>query len=273
MQKVLKEVREYERTCTKFIASSENLLLDLDQLQEIKRLKHLLKSAFSEIHVFVFLRRQDLFVVSQHNDAIKRGTTFASPFGYIKRTKFMPFLDYFNRLQMWKYVFYDNQFALMSHGNNLQSFVGALDISHLSSFKSSSRENTALSPPAAELVRRINFFLKRSKSYYADQIRDSVIIQEKGRGLLPARSKAIKFYQDYKKSNQDLYSIFGGDEKFFDDDFIMYPEKSDIETMAEKDVTEILQRHAEKVEVPSSYTAMLLETLSSSARVQSCGSA
>jgi hypothetical protein len=72
-----------------FVASSENLALDVTKSADINRLAGFLSGFFEKIYLVVFLKRQDRFAVSQYNDAIKRfGNSSQNAFAYIRKSKF-----------------------------------------------------------------------------------------------------------------------------------------------------------------------------------------
>lgn len=224
-----------------FIASSENLLLDVTSLDEVRRLNELLRETFDQVEVLVFLKRQDLFAVSQHNDAIKGyRCTDRDPFSYIEKTKFINFLEYNKRLDLWARGMSAAQITVRANVDAVTEAADIIGTVDLSEQISVARENAALVAPAMEVIRRLNLLTTKSrKAKLGVWCYHELTSDFGGRGLYPSRQSAEEFLERFSASNDRLRRRwFPASADVFGTDFAMYDETADYEKLRPRHLRE-----------------------------------
>lgn len=202
--------------------------------EELLDLKESLSCFFDRIVIFFYVRRQDVHAVSHYQQATK---TIAEQDFYSGPPLALPkvtdniylYLDYHKRISNWGDVFGDENIyvnpmkeAILKSGSltkHLFSVIGVSEIPNESkpSNESYGWERTKINhllvksgiDPRSELSKYINGFL-----------------DNKGK-LLPSRSEAIQFYNNFRYSNKKLNERFNVSNNgfIFDDDFTFYPEE------------------------------------------------
>lgn len=229
-----------------FVASSENLFLDLGSRAEVRRLAGFLNAVFDEVKVVLFLRRQDRFAVSQYNDAVKRYFCYErDPFQYIEDSKFRDFVDYERKLRPWEYIFGREALIVRGDVDAVEEFSAIASLGDVAAASEMPRENVALAPEAMEILRRLNAVVGKEErlARIVARLHARLASCARGPGMLPAKAEAERFYANFESSNAQLASNYGRDGRpFFREAFDNYPDKADIERIREADIRRLLKR-------------------------------
>lgn len=231
------------------IASSEQFSYVFDE-QQLNDFKKELDKYFDEIKIIVYLRRQDLHMLSHHQQSAYRYFEYSTKFfgnepialpTYQKH--FDLYLDYHKRLLNWLDIFgqenmiirlYDNLYKNNSVDDFFQLF-GIEGLHTLSLNKSKSFEKAKI----GFLCNQFHIHRDSHLSHIIQRFTDA-----EGK-LLPSKQQAEQFYERYKESNQLLNKQFKltAQKTLFNDDFSMYPnERKDMwtEETANKAISNLL---------------------------------
>ncbi|WP_422033518.1 hypothetical protein [Reyranella sp.] len=233
LQRLAAEVRaeaQQGRSCA--IASFEGLV-DLGP-RDIECLFDSLSTLFEEISVHVYLRRQDLAVMSHYSTALRGGGTRATMLPATPDLK-NPALNYEVLLDRWAAAVGESrihprifQTEDLTNGDLLEDFLCVLGISpdHL---VRPSNVNVALSDEAKLFLRTFNKHVPARVGDKPNPLRGPVFhLLDKYDGprkMSPSRGQAIKFYEPFRASNQQVAKRwFPGRTVLFREDFAEYPE-------------------------------------------------
>ena len=147
--------------CDRVLLSNEHCSSKLVEDEPIERLKGLLDCIGETQRVFLYLRRQDDFLLSSYSTAVKTGrqATFALPNSRVleKRYNFLRLIERWARIfgegTVQPRVFEKEQFA---EGDLLIDFCRALNIDTARLTLSQAPRNTSLSANALEFLRILN---------------------------------------------------------------------------------------------------------------------
>lgn len=180
------------------------------------------------VKVIVYLRRQDLQMVSYHQEGSKGKNKPSSvyygpslkPFHDLKNTEY---LDYEKRLSTWSSFFgRENLIIKVFDPSNFPEKDVVKDFLSLFSLESidTVRVNESLGFEATKIGQLINLSDLKD-SGVARKIRSNCSNEGK---LLPSRDDAVRFYEQFRESNIILNRNFNitDSEDIFDDDFSMY---------------------------------------------------
>lgn len=219
------------------IYSAEHLQSRLTRIDEIKRIARLLRPLFDEVRVLVYLRRQDRYALSAHSTSVRGGNP--NTFAFEKLNAVGPYYDYRMLLEQWSEVFGADAIdvrvfekAQLHGGDVVTDFckVTGIDDSCPSMVKPES-ENEALSHTALMLLRRFNALAANDPTlleYSKTEIRPYLLgevqrIQDPYGRVLPSRSSAVDFYEQFREDNQWIAEQWLNG-KGFNEDFHEYPE-------------------------------------------------
>jgi len=215
------------------IVSSENFSFVFDK-SEILSIQNALSKVFTNIKIICYLRRQDLHVVSHHQEGakLKRAAEY-DLYGHSARAlppyneRHELYLNYFTRLSMWADAFGDENMIVKLYdrkellkGDVVADFFNILNIV---AYKGTEDKNISSDFHKAKLGHLVN----GSSMVHKGIIFHNVVPKSSGnRKLLPSKKDALDYYGKFLDSNRLLNSRFkiSTRDAIFDDDFDVYPD-------------------------------------------------
>ncbi|MGR5340809.1 hypothetical protein ACPV50_12875 [Vibrio astriarenae] len=215
------------------IVSAEGLSWISDEV-ELKRYKEIIDRYFSEVVVIIYIRRQDMHVISHHQEGSKRSTKPERAY-YGDSTKCIPgtpelydsYLNYYKKVKLWSGVFGERSLVIrlfekekLTSGNAVNDFFAVLGIT--SGFKPI-YTNEGVGLYQSKVGHLINQHI--DDKHLARRIRRSLPEDQKS---LPSKKEALDFYDYYRESNALLNQEYhlSNNPDLFDEDFSKYPDKA-----------------------------------------------
>lgn len=148
------------------IISSEHLSSTLRTEEEIEWLREFLFSIFSNVHVIVYLRRQDQFHTSLYSTEVRFGRV--GTLDYPTKEQIARLYDYQALLRRWSKAFPQvtiRRFgrSFLENGDVKADFVSQVGLGRMEDFKPGGNENTSLGIGQLDFVRSVNRFLPLMK--------------------------------------------------------------------------------------------------------------
>lgn len=194
--------------------------------EEIARLKELLDACFNQVHVIIYLRRQDDYIASRYQQDIKKGRTYTLD-EYLRRlprgtydyhAKCRRFARYFGKGQVLPRVFDRESFV---GGSLLHDFASATGIPDslvdltiknkqadgaTDSDDPESERNRSLDARRTEFLRRMNFHFDeiedpRARNRYRRAVTLALVRRSDGPVLAPDDSTLDKIMEQFADSN------------------------------------------------------------------------
>lgn len=213
----LTEISRSDAECC--VISSEHLQSRLRTIEEVQRLRDLLKERFTEVRIVLYIRHPITTAISLHSTAIKYGATGA--------TVPPPNNPYFNNvvnhertIRLWRDVFRGDDFCVRLFGRNsfrngdlVEDFISACSLPELD-YKRPSLENESLSLLGLEVLRRIN---KNAKQFFNEDkwnsSRDSLVkfferFFSVGPKFFPSKAIVDSYNLEFKKSDEWVRANF-----------------------------------------------------------------
>lgn len=228
---------EQRKKCRHFVFSSEHFQSRLSRESEVRRLKDLLDEYFDEYRIIVYLRRQDEVSRSLFSTSLRTGHVRTLLPGRVNG----PYYDYYGLLKRWSDVFGKENLDARRFGRKffvgedlLADFCDACDISGASELQRPEEKNQALSAIAQAALLEFNMHFpnsgdSRGREFHRilrKHCKEYLMDHYPGPCLLPSRSEAMEFYDNFRERNGLMYDEFFGGEQIFNDDFSKYPEES-----------------------------------------------
>ena len=219
-----------------FIFSSEHLQSRLAHPDELQALKDFLEDFFTEVHVAVYLRRQDRVAVSRYSTDVKSGRTVRTLLPSDPAT--LSIYDYRLLLDRWAKVFGEHRVhpricepADLVDGNVQADFQNVWQLG--SGLQQVANRNESLTPEAQEFLRVLNKHIPSVVDGEDNKMRKPVLGALRqhfsGPGMRPKRSDAEAFLARFEASNEAVRQRFFPDRPtLFDGDFEQYPEKPNL---------------------------------------------
>lgn len=232
------------------IATSELIHSRLTRQSEIARLLGLFTSYVDEVHVLVFLRRQDELAISRFSSALRAGyhefdRVFADLAPYFAHqcpidklgSDFVDFYDYRKLIERYlvhlpassiRVVLYPE--AIKADGTVVTTFFRNIELCSLLDANDNEFANRGLSASAQYVMSEVN---KRAVAQFPSGLRNESLkvlhsrIEDTvgGPERTHSRSTAHAFYERFKDSNEWVRQHFFPDRvTLFDEDFSSYPE-------------------------------------------------
>ena len=217
------------------IASSEGFSY-MNDPAEIKALGRRLRRSFARIKIITYLRRQDQFAVSHHqegaNPQVKRATKLHGhrPTALPETSPLQQkYLDYGTRIGMWGDAFGDKDVivrvydrALLKNGDSVADFLELVGLGDMEIGEPVAR-NTSMGFVKTKLGHILNEFVPDMAAKKAVLAR----LPEGGK-LMPSRAEAMAFVEPYLAGNRRLNRRFKISEErsLFSKDYSMYPEEA-----------------------------------------------
>ncbi|NNE22971.1 MAG: hypothetical protein HKN11_10215 [Rhizobiales bacterium] len=147
---------------------------------EIVRLKALLEPLFSNIHVVIYLRRQDEHVVSRYLQTLARGNTatleqhmamdLSNTYDY--HAKLRQWANHFQPASLRPRLFDGNEFR---GGSLMADFLAAIDLADAGPFTDTPAQNASLDARRARFVRFINAAVLRGANRRVSAVRRKLV--------------------------------------------------------------------------------------------------
>ncbi|WP_270937897.1 hypothetical protein, partial [Falsiroseomonas oryzae] len=229
---IAEEVAALPPTIHTLVFSNEHCHSRVRTEEGARRLQALLAPHFQDVHVVVYLRRQDELAVSRHSTRIKTGGT---------RRAILPrageradgYFDHAALLARWGAAF--GVAALRPRlfireefpgGDVLQDFLLACGLAPGPGGPAPRRHNPALSATALEVLRRVNLVLPRETGARAPRMLMRLLARHApGPAPLPSRAEAMAFAARFAAGNEAVRRTFFPDRAtLFPLDFEAYAE-------------------------------------------------
>lgn len=218
----------------------------INREESIQALSDKLYKYTNEVEIIIYLRRQDALAISHKQQGAKGGQAgiayghepYALPSSLSSYAKY--YLDFYSKIQKWAEVFGESNITIrifekgqLHNSDAVEDFANVVGIKNLSKFKISDNVNESLGRVPQLLLHLMRsqpkrFFVNKSRerAFLIEQMRKLSI--EKVDKLLPSKSEAMEFYEQFKESNKKLNEWLNINDKpyLFSDDFDFYPEKS-----------------------------------------------
>lgn len=210
--------RQLERQAAKappgthtMLVSSENLTGNLTGRTGIANLHALFDGLFSSIEIVVYLRRQDDAILSMYGEYMRRGFNSMSFAQFVKaclqQDSLTPYLYYRRLLSLWAEVFGQEALKVRLYSRSQLAGGGILEdvmqllfgdaLPDLSALARSAQDNTGLSAPALEFLRRMQPHIPFRKDGAANPVRERLLARINSLPaaprprMAPARSQQI----------------------------------------------------------------------------------
>ncbi|MEO8243458.1 MAG: hypothetical protein ABI832_14220 [bacterium] len=225
-----------------------------------------LKPYFETIKVICYLRRQDQFAVSHHQEGAnpqRKPAIWLHGFSPTALPGISPlqfrYLDYATRIGMWADAFGDDAMILriydrstLKDGDSVADFLDILGM-QAADFTIKKELNVSMGFIQAKIGHILNEVIEQQEA------KASVLAQlHSDDKLLPRRDDAIQFIERYLDGNRQLNARFKISERpdLFSDDFSAYPEEGN-ELWKEKSFNAAIRACAEVIQALSSDPGLL----------------
>ena len=221
------------------VMSSEFLHSQLVDPDEINRLYSYLSQLFSEIEILVYLRRQDLLALSLFSTRIKGGEPWPKEVFPEIDNDIPYYFDYLALLKNYADVFGGNSVkvrkfekAAFTGGRLTEDFLDAVGLTQEDSLIGVEDHNPSLDVAALKLLAALNPYVPPFLAGKWNPLRNGLVeLLEKhfqGKSMIATRSKAKRFYSNFKHSNETARRLFAPhfEAPLFLEDFGSYPLKA-----------------------------------------------
>lgn len=230
-----KKELEYEisKFDTNVIISAESMSFIFCQ-NELMELKNIFSKYFEQIKIIVYLRRQDIQVVS-HKSESSKGWKIDTSFFEKSISTALPlyqeylnqYLDYNRKVSLWADVFHKENIIIRNYEKLYKNDVIAdfFQIFNIGDIESC-HYNRSQGLKATKIGYLMNEFEIHPFSHIRKNLTQS--IDNDRLKMLPSANEAKNFYDNFQKSNIELnqaYNISKENEAIFNNDFSMYPER------------------------------------------------
>lgn len=233
LMKLRTELDQLPASISTVLFSGETMSRTLRDAERVTKLKTVLDRYFSSYQIVVYLRRQDEQALSQYSSDMRRGLVRAELFSKTPQ-------DYDTMLSAWAEVFgrdaimprlYEAQSLVK--GDVVADFLAAIGLADAEVGEAPERPNSALTPPALQLLRELST-LGKQRGLFSDEFANAggrktlVQILDRhfsGRSARPARADAIAFFEHCRAANERVRAAWFPDRPtLFSEDFSRYPE-------------------------------------------------
>ena len=206
-------------TAPEILISSEHFSLH-STMEEVARLKSVFDPIASEIHVILYLRRQDHRIESGYSQMVKRGYRVGSFESFIQWMASAPdqSLDYEKKVELFAKVFGGKNLTVrifeksqMHPQGLIQDFMNILGMSNLEEFKQVQDENISPSTQAIEILRHVNSLYPnvKSRKVFAQLLKNlPANLVDQTRYTLYSEALREKTLASYRASNERLARNF-----------------------------------------------------------------
>ena len=216
------------------VMSQENFSWVVER-SELEKFNTRLRQYFSDIQIIAYIRRQDMQMVSHHQQGSKNPNLLAARlFGSRPRALsdvsegIRLYLDYNERFAKWANVFGDENISLRIFDKNiLKDGDSVADFSYVSGIQF---------PIIPERKNESNGFEVTKINHLMNQVNISMPLRnwihsylDNSGKLMPSQTDACQFYQQFKEGNKALNARFkiSSEDCIFSEDFAMYSEHAE----------------------------------------------
>jgi len=182
---IAQQVGDAPENITTMVMSSENLIANFKNIKEIQNLHDLLAPHFEEIRILVYLRRQDDAILSMYGEFMRRGFSAMTFDQFLEASlgpkTYTPYLYYRRVLRQWVEVFGKEALSVrlfdksrLRGGDVLFDFMAELQGAEqpdLTGLVPSADDNTGLSAPVLEFLRRMYPYIPNRKDKVINPVR------------------------------------------------------------------------------------------------------
>ncbi len=223
------------QNCKKLLLSTELFHSRLTNNEEIKFLKNFLDDFTKSYKIIVYLRSQIDLATSKYSELLKDGEMGISILPDVEENN--QYYNYEKLLARWEKVFgRDNINVKIFSENNLiggdikKDFINYLNL-NWNDFQEVENINLSLNSETQLFLLGINPYLPAlidGKVNLSRRILKRSLLQNTiGKGLLPTREEALRFFNIFRNSNENVRKKwFPGREKLFDIDFNKFPNET-----------------------------------------------
>jgi len=229
------------------VTSHENYSWIISE-SDLEKLKNELCKYVENIHIILYLRRQDSLAISQKQEGTK---WYDNSIAYGHELSAFPskltvfaknYLNFYEKVKIWSNVFGLENLKIrifepekLINGDVVQDFCSLLDINDITIFQKVGRVNESI-PLKKQL------FLHQTREFFPENSQKkhflvkSVLKLDIGSSsdkLMPSRDEAIGFYEQFKANNKQLndWLHLSENKYLFSDDFSKYPQESNSEEL------------------------------------------
>ncbi|MDH3764993.1 MAG: hypothetical protein OER82_04195 [Nitrosopumilus sp.] len=220
--------------CTKLLISSESLYVNMNTIEEIKRLKNFLDEFVNKYKIIIYIRPQHEYQISAFSTRCLMGSTDKQILPGVKEIESR--INYEKKIGMWALVFNDENvfpkiFARKEFldENIKKDFISFLRL-NWNDFEDTENKNQSISADAQRFLLELNQYLPEfignRRNPHREDLRFLISSTQKGKGLLPTRNESEDFFKIFTKSNESFRKKWFPERKeLFEVDFTKYPEQ------------------------------------------------
>lgn len=224
------------------IISSEHFHSRLVREKEVTRLSHLLSEFFNKIEIVLYLRRQDLMANSLYSTACRVGFSDKNIFPE-KISEQNRYYNFELLIEKWAKIFGAENINAqifekekLIDNDLLSDFFARIGLGkYIMQIERPKNQNESISWQTQLVLLSFNkiFFHgdKKNKNPEHDLLRrkiwQRINLEFPGKGLMPARDEAIRFYEKFEQSNNRMSEKWFDNKQRFSTDFTMYPEENE----------------------------------------------
>ncbi len=234
---------------TTLLLSNEHLQSRLVEEDEVARLRSLIGAFADDIHILVYLRRQDRVAVSHYSTRLKIGAEPVGPIFPLRAAggPLPSYFDYDAMLRRYEAVFGAGNISVqvleparLLGGDLLRDFCFRCGLDTSSDYVEPARQNLSLSELGLRFYQRFNArvprFVADRVNPYRQGIDEAVSKVSSGPGPRARREDAEAFYRWFEAGNRAINARYFGDDArpLFDTDFTVYDLDQDSEISQEQ---------------------------------------
>ena len=234
LAQISQEIAAARGRCHTYILSSEHLSSRLTTGTSVEHLAEYLRSEFEEIRVVCYLRRQDLLATSRISEGLRAGFPQRWFPDLVNSAGLPPLYDYEALIKRWSACFGESAIQLRIFQRS--QLVGGDVVADFSESQlevplgQDGREtsNVSLSLVAQLALMMFNHAMGVEARFHVSKHRRELAqyLERVAPGAdgKPSRSKALAFYEHFRKGNGYLADRYFQRPQLFDEDFKGYPE-------------------------------------------------
>jgi len=219
-------VNKRHSKCHSLILTNEHCSSRLITKPEIMRLKNMLDDVCVQPKIFIYLRRQDDYIISLYNTYIKTGGK-ENLFAFLKNKHRAYRFNYGTIIQLWADVFGKENMIVRAFekeklkGENIaQDFLKSIGIDDFSGFVIPTNQNKSMDAKKLEFVRNLNFYfphfidhkINEERRVIIDLLNQLTSVGEK----IPNNIVSLKaFYETFTESNKKIAREYLGLSELF----------------------------------------------------------
>ena len=234
-QGFLREIDRLSPDIKSIVLSNEHCHSNLVDIDEVQKLRQLLRQVSDDITIVVYLRRQIDVCISHYSTLLKLGYTRDLD-TYVAQTSLRHFYNYLEFVNMWANVFGRDRLKVrifdkhkLIGGDLIVDFCDAVEIKSLKGLTIPNRMNESLIPTAQRILLALNRFQAehpfKISARILKLIRSRIIKVFSGKGHMPSKAVAMRKQSIFDASNAELNLIYFKEEGSpFSENFDAFPD-------------------------------------------------